>query len=213
MAEARTIRIMVVDDHDMVRQGLAVFIEAFKDLELVGEAANGAEAIKRCAELKPDVVLMDLMMPVMDGVAATRAIRQNHPQVQVVALTSYKDEELVQGALQAGAIGYLLKNTSIDELADKIRRAYAGQPILDAEAARILIKAATQKQPQYNLSEREKQILGLMVKGMNNPDIGKQLFISRSTVKFHVSAILSKLGVASRTEAVALALQHKLVDG
>lgn len=207
------IRVVIVDDHDVVRQGLAVFIEAFPDLRLVGEASNGAEAVKLCADLRPDVVLMDLVMPIMDGVSAIRAIRQHNPAVQVVVLTSYKEEELVRAALQAGAIGYLLKNTSIDELASIIRSAYEGKPTLDPEATRVLIKAATRPQEQnYHLSEREREILTVMVKGMSNPEIAQHLGISRSTVKFHVSAILSKLGVASRTEAVALALQNKLVD-
>ncbi len=207
------IRVLIVDDHDVVRQGLSVFIEAFADLHLVGEAANGAEAVKLCADLRPDVVLMDLVMPVMDGVSAIRAIRQNNPAIQVVVLTSYKEEELVRAALQAGAIGYLLKNTSIDELASIIRAAYEGKPTLDPEATRVLIKAATRPQEQnYHLSDREQEILAVMVKGMSNPEIAQHLGISRSTVKFHVSAILSKFGVASRTEAVALALQNKLVD-
>lgn len=207
------IRVVIVDDHDVVRQGLAVFIEAFPDLLLVGEASNGAEAVKLCADLRPDVVLMDLVMPVMDGVSAIRAIRQHNPAVQVVVLTSYKEEELVRAALQAGAIGYLLKNTSIDELASIIRSAYEGKPTLDPEATRVLIKAATRPQEQnYHLSDREREILAEMVKGLSNPEIAQHLGISRSTVKFHVSAILSKLGVASRTEAVALALQNKLVD-
>jgi NarL family two-component system response regulator LiaR len=196
----------------MVRQGLAVFLEAFPDLELVGQAANGAEAIQQCAIQHPDVVLMDLKMPVMDGVEATRAIRVAHPGTQVVALTSYKEEELVKGVLQAGAIGYTLKNASIDELAEIVRAAYAGKTSLDPEAAEVLVKAATRPLiPRYNLSPRELEVLEEMVKGSSNPEIAESLIVTRATVKFHVSSILSKMGVDSRTEAVALAIQHKLV--
>jgi two-component system, NarL family, response regulator LiaR len=212
MSSKPKIRVLIVDDHDMVRQGLSVFIEAFPDLELVGQAANGAEAVKQCAALSPDVVLMDLKMPVMDGVEATRAIRAAHPGIQVVALTSYKDEELVQGVLEAGAIGYTLKNASIDDLAEIVRASYEGKPRLDPEAAKVLIKAVTRPlTPRYNLSPRELEVLEEMVKGCSNPEIADTLIVSRATVKFHVSSILSKMNVDSRTEAVALAIQHKLV--
>jgi two-component system, NarL family, response regulator LiaR len=213
MSEITKIRVALVDDHDVVRRGLSVVLRAFDDLMLVGEAANGDEAIRMCGETCPEVVLMDLIMPEMDGVTATRFIRQKYPQIQVVALTSFKDEELVQAALQAGAIGYLLKNASIDELADTIRAARMGKPTLAPEATQVLIEAATRPAPQnYNLTERELEVLSLMAKGLNNPQIAERLMISRSTIKFHVSVILSKLGVSSRTEAVALALQNNLVS-
>lgn len=212
MSEEIKIRVALVDDHDVVRRGLSVVLRAFDDLMLVGEASNGEEAIRMCGEVNPEVVLMDLIMPEMDGVTATRFIRQKYPQIQVVALTSFKDEELVQAALQAGAIGYLLKNASIDELADTIRAARMGKPTLAPEATQVLIDAAIRPAPHtYNLTERELEVLALMAKGLNNPQIAERLMISRSTIKFHVSVILSKLGVASRTEAVALALQHNLV--
>lgn len=213
MSEIDPIRILLVDDHAVVRSGLSTFLLVHDDLELVGEAANGKEAIQKCEQLHPEVVLMDLVMPEMDGAAATKAIRERWPDIQVVALTSFPEEELVQGALRAGAISYLLKNVSADELAQAIRAAHRGRSTLAPEAAQALIHAAT-SQPDTvgnDLSMREREVLQLMVEGLNNPEIAERLIVSRSTVKFHVSSILSKLGVSSRTEAVAVALQHKLV--
>lgn len=208
------IRVMLVDDHAVVRSGLAAFLMAFEDLELVGEAADGAEAVAMCDRVKPDVVLMDLVMPEMDGATATMAIRTAHPRIQVIVLTSFKEDDLVQGALQAGAIGYLLKSVSTDELAEAIRAAHAGRPTLAPEAAQALIHKATRPsamEPGHDLTEREREVLALMVEGLNNTDIAERLVVSRSTVKFHVSNILSKLHVSSRTEAVAYALQHGLI--
>jgi NarL family two-component system response regulator LiaR len=206
------IRVLLVDDHAVVRSGLAAFLMVFDDLELVAEAGSGEEAVRLCRELEPDVVLMDLVMPGMDGAAATKAIRAECPDVQVVALTSFKEEELVQGAMEAGAIGYLLKNVSADELAGAIRAAHAGRPTLAPEAAQALIHAATQpRKPGYDLTDREREVLELMVEGLSNSEIADRLVVSSSTVKFHVSNILSKLAVKSRTEAVAFALQEGLV--
>jgi len=207
------IRVMVVDDHRVVRSGLTAFLAASDDLELVGEASDGRQAVELCARLRPDVVLMDLVMPEMDGAAATKAIRERCPETQVVALTSFREDELVTGALQAGAIGYLLKNVSADDLAGAIRAAKAGRPTLAAEATRALIDSARQpRTPGHDLTAREREVLGLMVQGLSNPEIAEHLVVGRSTVKFHVSSILGKLGAASRTEAVATALQQGLVS-
>jgi NarL family two-component system response regulator LiaR len=213
MNETKPIRVMLVDDHAVVRSGLSAFLSAYDDFELVGEAASGEIAIQLCQEVQPDVVLMDLVMPSMDGATATGLIRENCPQIQVIALTSFKEQELVEGALKAGAIGYLLKDVSADELASAIRSAAAGKPALSPEAAQVLIQAtrAPSDKPGFDLTEREREVLALMVEGLNNNQIAERLVVSVSTAKFHVSSILSKLGVSSRTEAVATALQNKLV--
>jgi NarL family two-component system response regulator LiaR len=206
------IRVLVVDDHTMVRRGLATFLKVFDDLELVGEAADGQAAIRLCVELQPDVVLMDMVMPDMDGAAATRLIRKQCESVQVLALTSFKEEVLIQSALQAGAIGYLLKDVSADNLAQAIRDAHAGRASLSPEIAQVLVHAASQPPaPGLDLTEREREVLTLMIEGLNNTQIAGKLTVSPSTVKSHVSNILSKLGVASRTEAVTLALRNDIV--
>jgi NarL family two-component system response regulator LiaR len=208
---SQPIRVMIVDDHTMVRRGLATFLKVYDDLEMVGEASSGQAAIQLCAQLQPDVVLMDMAMPDMDGATATRNIRKQSPSIQVIALTSFKEETLVQSALQAGAIGYLLKDISADELAMAIRAAHAGRSTLSPEAAQALVHAASQPPaPGLDLTEREREVLTLMIEGLNNTQIAGRLTVSPSTVKSHVSNILSKLGVSSRTEAVTLALRNRI---
>jgi len=207
------IRVMLVDDHTMVRKGLATILKGFPDLQLVCEAENGVEAIKLCDEVQPDVILMDMVMPDMDGATATRIIRQQFPQVQVIVLTSFKEGELIKNALEAGAIGYLLKDVSADELARAIRAAYVGRATLSPEAAQTLVETANQPPaPGLDLTEREREVLTLMIEGLNNTQIAGRLTVSPSTIKSHVSNILSKLGVASRTEAVTLALRNRIVS-
>jgi NarL family two-component system response regulator LiaR len=215
MSKSDSIRVMIVDDHALVRSGLGAFLEVYGDLELAGEAADGAEAVELCEQLQPDVILMDLVMPETDGAAATRSIRERWPQIQVIALTSFKDEEWVEKALRAGAISYLLKNVGADELADAVRAAHAGRPILAPEATQVLLQIAraarAEATPDYALTPREQEVLALLVKGLSNPEIAAWLVISRSTAAAHVSNILSKLGVSNRAEAVSRAIRHKLV--
>jgi len=206
------IRVLITDDHAVVRNGLSSFLSAYDDFILLGEAKNGEQAVRLCEQLHPDVVLMDLVMPGMDGATATRVIKQKYPQIQVIALTSFKEREQVQAALQAGAIGYLLKDLSAEELACAIRQAHAGKTTLAPEAAEVLIQATRQHEPQVgeDLTEREREVLARMVEGLNNQQIADKLVISLSTVKTHVSSILSKLGLNNRTEAAAFALKNKL---
>jgi two-component system, NarL family, response regulator LiaR len=229
-SSTKPIRVLVVDDHTMVRKGLATFLKAFEDfspgppvpgapeqaeqgLQLVGEAENGAAAIELCGEIQPDVVLMDMVMPGMDGATATRTIRQQFPQIQVIALTSFKEGELIKNALEAGAIGYLLKDVSADELAAAIRSAHGRRATLSPAAAQSLVETANQPPaPGLDLTVREREVLALMVEGMSNMQIAERLVVSPSTIKSHVSNILSKLGVDSRTEAVAVALRNRIVS-
>jgi NarL family two-component system response regulator LiaR len=213
MPDSDLIRVMIVDDHDMVRRGLAAFLDIQTDLELVGEAKNGKAALHLCQHLQPDVVLMDLIMPEMDGVAAIQAIRQKWPHIQMIALTSFQEQELVQEALRAGAISYLLKNVSVHDLAAAIRAAYQGRSTIAPEATQALIQTAWQEpEPEYALTAREQEVLQLVVDGLNNPEIADKLGVSRATARTHVSHILAKLGVTNRAEAITTAFRHKLVS-
>jgi NarL family two-component system response regulator LiaR len=206
------IRVLLADDHDMVRKGLRVLLEQFDDLQIVGEAKDGYAAVDMCRHLTPDVLLLDMIMPRQDGVEALPHIRQHCPDTQVIALTSFGDTDTVQKAIKGGAIGFLMKNVSGDELANAIRKAYRGQSSLSPEAAQVLIRATTQPlQIGHDLTDRERGVLALMKEGLNNREIAERLVISSSTVKNHVSSILSKLGTVSRTQAVAVAVEQGLV--
>ncbi len=208
---SNTLRVMLVDDHAVVRSGLSAFLMVNPDLELVGEAEDGQQAVLRAGLLQPDVILMDLMMPVMDGVAATQAIKRQYPAIQIIALTSFQEDELVQGALRAGAVGYLMKDVTARELAAAIRAAKAGKMTLSPEATQALVRAAPQAQETEALTEREREVLKLMVEGLNNAEIADRLVVSLSTIKYHISNILGKLGVDNRVAAVTLAIQRKMV--
>jgi NarL family two-component system response regulator LiaR len=213
MNEQKAIRVMVVDDHAMVRTGLAAFLEISDDLDLVGQATNGRQAVALCERSQPNVILMDLVMPEMDGVTATRTIRERWPQVQVIALTSFQEKELVRDALQAGAIGYLLKNVSIDDLTEAVRAAHAGRSTLAPEAIQALIRVESQEPvPGDDLTPREREVLALLVEGLSNPGISKRLVISLGTTRSHVGKILSKLEVSNRAEAIAVAIRRNLVS-
>ena len=210
--ETKPIRVMLVDDHSVVRSGLNAMLSAEDGMELAGEAADGSEAVRLVERVKPDVILMDLLMPVMDGVAATKAIHDRFPDIRIIILTSFKEREQVDGALKAGAMSYLLKTVSASELVSAIRGAMAGQSKLSSEATQVLIQEMRNPSARdYNLTGREKEILKLMVDGLPNTEIANHLGVSPSTAKFHVSNVLSKLGVTSRTEAVSVALKQKLV--
>ncbi len=205
---------MIADDHPVVRKGLATFLETYDSIQVVAEAANGREALELYSAAKPDVVLMDLDMPDMDGVTATGCLRNLDPDSKIIILTSYKRDEQIRGALKAGAIGYLLKDIPAEELAKAIVDAAEGKPVLAPEVARSLINAATvpNEADAEVLSQRELEVLALMGKGLNNSQIAEALCISLSTVKFHVSNILWKLGAFTRTEAVTLAIKKGLIE-
>ncbi|NTU83107.1 MAG: response regulator transcription factor [Chloroflexales bacterium] len=207
------IRVLLVDDHAVVRGGLHYFLDSIVDIEVVGEAENGRQALEMVAALAPDVVVMDLMMPELDGIAATQQLHQRFPDVHVLTLTSFAEGDLVQRALQAGAIGYLLKDSPGSELVAAIRKASVGAPILAPEATQALVaNLNAPPRPGGDLSERELAVLRLMVSGLSNEQIAEQLSISRNTVRHHVHNTLVKLGATHRTEAVSLAIQHRLVE-
>jgi NarL family two-component system response regulator LiaR len=206
------IRVVIVDDHELVRSGLESTLLLFDDIELVAQAGSGEAAVRACEEAQPDVVLMDLVMPGMSGTEATREILTRCPAARVLALTSFSDEELIEGALRAGAIGYLTKNISGAQLASAIRGASAGVPTLAPEAAAVLMHAvATPDVLGKDLTPRERQVLALVAEGLNNSEIADRLVISLSTAKRHVSSVITKLGASSRTEAATMAVRHHIV--
>jgi len=212
MTQQEPIRVMIVDDHLMVRDGLKVFLSVYDDLDFVGEASDGQTALEVCKRVRPDVILMDIIMPNMDGPTATRKLRAECPTVQVIALTSFAEKDLVQQAIRSGAIAYVLKDVDPVKLADAIRDANHGKGSIDTTAAKVLLDTEIQPAPDYNLTQREEEILALVVKGKTNREIAGQLTLSVGTVRFHVSNILSKLGVSNRTEAVSLALKNDLIE-
>jgi NarL family two-component system response regulator LiaR len=213
MMQKSTIKVLVVDDHPIVRDGLKNMFLVFDDLELIAEAEDGSEALTICQQDIPDVILMDILMPGMDGIQATRAIHELYPQVKIIILTSYPEDNLVQESLDAGAIGYVLKNAPIDDLANAVRLAYTGKPALAPEATVALIHAKTgSNKPGGDLSQREREVLALIAQGLSNDEIAEQLVISPATARHHVSACIQKLDAANRTEAAALAIKYGLAS-
>ena len=209
-------KVLIVDDEQLARDRLARMIAGYDGYEVVGEAANGEEAVRLAHELTPDVVLMDLLMPVMDGIAATEAICKFYPNTKVIALSTFHDANLVEQMMKAGAISYLLKNVSVKELGNAIRAAYAGKSTLAPKAEKALMStpaAAPSTPPNTNLTKRQKEVLALLVDGLSNIEIAERLTITLSTARYHVSAILAKLDVSNRTEAATIAIKHGLIEG
>jgi NarL family two-component system response regulator LiaR len=213
MTESLPIRVMIVDDHLLVRDGLNLLLSTFDDLEVVALAEDGQQAVDLCPQVNPDVILMDIVMPNVDGPTATARIRAAFPEVRVIALTSFMEEDLIQRAVGTGATGYLLKNVSAGQLADAIRAANQGRSTYDPAAVEVLVQSATQPPPLgHDLTDREREVLALLVQGKTNKEIARELTLSPATVRAYVSNILSKLGAGNRTKAVSLALQHNLLS-
>ncbi len=214
MESSVPIRVLLVDDHNMVRQGLRVFFDLQPDIDVVGEASDGAQAVAAARRLRPDVILMDLLMPGMDGLAAIGFIKKELPEIEIVAVTSFIEEEKVTAALEAGATGYLLKDAEAEEVADAVRSAYAGEMALDPAVAKLLtmrLRARrTEKDPVEPLTDRERDVLRLLGQGLSNKEIAGSLFITEGTARTYVSNILGKLSLSSRTQAALYAVEHKL---
>ena len=207
------IKVLIIDDHDMVRKSLKILLDSFDDFEVVADIDNGLMGLTLCRKYQPDVVLMDILMPGLDGIVTTRMIHESWPSIQIVALTSSSDENIIHDVVQAGAISYLLKNGSIDDVADAVRAAYHRQPVLSSLAIQALI--STTQHPfsfGYDLTRRQKEVLALMVEGLNNRQIARTLVISNSTVKNHICSIYAKLNTTNRTQTVALAVKNQLVE-
>jgi NarL family two-component system response regulator LiaR len=213
MDETNIIKVMIVDDHPVVRTGLTTMLYAFDEFDLIGEAGSGPETLARCQENTPDVILMDIVMPGMDGLATARAVLARHPDVKIIMLTSFPAVDLVEKALDSGATGYLVKNAPIDSFADAIRAAHAGHSTFAPEVTRALIETRTRgPKPGHDLTEREREVLALVVEGLTNSEIADRLSISPATARHHVSACISKLGAANRAHAAALAVEHELTS-
>ncbi len=213
--DATPIRVLLVDDHAVVRRGLRSFFDLLEDIDVVGEASDGIEAVAEAKRLTPDVVLMDLLMPNLDGLGAIAAIKSTQPEVEIVAVTSFIEEEKVTAALEAGASGYLLKDAEADEVANAVRAAHNGEVTLDPQVARLLAQRMRERksQPQVEpLTEREREVLSLVGQGASNKEIASALFITERTARTHVSNILGKLGLSSRTQAALWAVENKLVQ-
>jgi two-component system, NarL family, response regulator LiaR len=214
MAEDGEIRVLLVDDHAVVREGLRTYLDLEEHLAIIGEASNGREAVDKVRALRPDVVLMDLLMPEMDGIAATKAIKEVSPEVKVIVLTSFQDDEHIMPAIEAGATGYLLKDVSAPELVKAIEGAFQGQAQLHPEVARKLMEQVRQPRrrndPAEELTPRERDVLGLIASGMSNKEIARELVMTERTVKGHVSNILGKLGLQDRTQAALYAVRNGL---
>jgi two-component system, NarL family, response regulator LiaR len=208
-----TIRVIVVDDQFRVHQAITAILDLLDDIQVVGQGSSGHEAVRLCDQVHPDIVLMDVMMPEMDGIEATRLIMEEHPGIKVLALSSFQDEAQVRAMMDAGAVGYILKTSSIDDLAHTLRAIYGGNTLFSPEITQVLLRAPQQSATQdYGLTPRELEVLRLMVEGLNNNEIADALVISLATSKYHVSSILGKLAVSSRVEAVAIAVQKHLVS-
>jgi NarL family two-component system response regulator LiaR len=210
--EQKPIRVMLVDDHRLIRDGLKMLLAIHDDLEVVADVGDGGKAIQLCDQVEPDVILMDIVMPKVDGPTATARIRDSFPHIKIIALTSFLEEELIQSMLKSGADGYLIKDVSAKELAEAIRASYQGRSPIDPAAAQVLARAVNQPPPLgHDLTQREREVLSLLANGMTNKEIAAELILSPTTVRGYVSDILAKLGAGNRTEATALALEHKLV--